>query len=52
MSEEESVLLFALKYDSMLQAVHPLVATNVTEKVRELLVALGRPKLAEAWMAL
>lgn len=44
--------MFSLKYDSMLQAVHPLVASNVAERVRELLTLVGRPKLAEAWALL
>lgn len=49
MSEEERAALFALKYESMLQAVHPMVATNVTHRVAQLLTLLDRPKLAEAW---
>jgi hypothetical protein len=47
-TEAEMVLLTSIKFDSMLQGAHPIVAYNVTEAVMRLLEHLGRPKLAEA----
>ena len=45
-SEAEYKLLQALLYDSLLHGV-PLVAHNVRSALADLLIHLGRPKLAE-----
>lgn len=46
-TEEELAILYSLLYDTLLGS-QPLIASNVRERLTDLLVALRRPKLAEA----
>lgn len=46
-TEEELSLLRAILYDTLL-ASNPIISCNVQERLADLLVAIGRPKLAGA----
>lgn len=51
-SDVELEALRVLKHESMLQAAHPIIATNVTSGLAALLRVLGRDDLADEWLRL